>query len=414
MPTAPVGLDPLVLRALADLSQALAVSVDIERTLKQAVNSIARCMAVEAASVFLLDRVQGQLVCRACAGPVDLLGLRLPLGEGVVGRALQTDALQMVLDAQNDPDFAGKVDAKSGFTTHSLLCAPLSTADGPIGVIEVLNKREGKLFKASDGDVLRALAAPTALAISHAALAQERMDQTRIQRELKLARQVQRALLPKPRVAPYPVWGVNRPARETSGDFFDFFELPDGRVGFTIGDVSGKGLDASLLMVRAASLLRWAGKEGAAPEQWLVRANRELCDTVTRGMFVCAVAGYWDPASCVATWANAGFLPALLRRAADGYQQWPSSGPPLGILREVCYIPQRALLRGASLYFFSDGASDARDAQGRCLGLEGVRDLVSRYADLPAPERLPAIIRHLRRQRLPDDTTLLLIEGCAP
>jgi sigma-B regulation protein RsbU (phosphoserine phosphatase) len=404
------GFEGRVLGLLADLSQALAVSIDIEETLSQAVNRIADCMATEAASVFLVDPVAQQLVCRACAGPVDVVGLRLPLGAGVVGRTLASNAPQMVRDAQRDPDFAGKVDARTGFTTRSLLCAPLTTARGTIGVIEVLNKRDGGLFDESDRDMLRVLAAPTALAISNAALVAEMVDQTRIRRELQLARQMQRSLLPKRRRDGYPVLGVNRPAREISGDFYDYFDLPDGRIAFAIGDVSGKGLDASLLMVRTASLLRWAGKDELAPGQWLERINAELCDTVSGGMFVCALVGYYDPANRHVVWANAGFPPALARSADGVWRELPAEGPPLAIVPGMHYPEQSAELGEGSLYFFSDGVTDVRGADQQTIGLDGVRALFDRHGAAAPEARLRAIVGELRRLRLADDTTLMLIE----
>jgi len=404
------GFEGRLLALLADLSQALAVSIDIEETLVQAVNRIADCMQAEAASVFLVDAQAQQLVCRACAGPVDVTGLRLPLGAGIVGRTLAANAPQMVRDAQRDPDFAGKVDAKTGFRTHSLLCAPLSTARGTIGVIEVLNKRDGGLFDESDRDMLRVLAAPTALAISNAALVAEMVDQTRIRRELQLARQMQRSLLPKRRRDGYPVLGVNRPAREISGDFYDYFDLPDGRIAFAVGDVSGKGLDASLLMVRTASLLRWAGKDELAPGQWLERINAELCETVSGGMFVCAVVGYYDPANRQVVWANAGFPPALLRDPAGAWREYAAEGPPLAIVPGMHYPEQAAELGEGSLYFFSDGVTDVRDAERQTIGLDGVRALFDRHAAAGPEARLRAIVSELRRLRLADDTTLLVIE----
>ncbi|MFN9737042.1 MAG: SpoIIE family protein phosphatase [Pseudomonadota bacterium] len=404
------GFESRLLGVLADLSQALAVSVDIEQTLAQAVTRIADCMQAEAASVFLHDAASGQIVCRACAGPVDVTGLRLPSGAGIVGRTLAARAPQMVRDAQRDPDFAGKVDAKTGFTTRSVLCAPLTTARGTIGVIEILNKRDGGLFDESDRDMLRVLAAPTALAISNAALVAEMVDQTRIRRELQLARQMQRSLLPKRRRDGYPVLGVNRPAREISGDFYDFFDLPDGRIAFAIGDVSGKGLDASLLMVRTASLLRWAGKDELAPGQWLERINAELCETVSGGMFVCAAVGYYDPANRQAVWATAGFPPALRRRPDGTWREFAAEGPPLAIVPGVHYPEQAAELGECSLYFFSDGVTDVRDADRQTIGLEGVRDLFDRHGGHGPASRLRAIVSELRRLRLADDTTLLLVE----
>lgn len=404
------GYQTRVLGLLADLSQALAVSIDLEQTLTLAVERIADCMGAEAASVFLVEANTQQMVCRACAGPVNVTGLRLGLNVGIVGRTLSENAPQMVRDARCDPDFAGKVDADSGFTTRSVLCAPLVTANGIIGVIEVLNKRDGGLFDESEREMLRVLAAPTALAISNATLVAEMVDQTRIRRELQLARRMQRSLLPKRRRDGFPVLGVNRPATEISGDFYDFFPVPDGRIAFAVGDVSGKGLDAALLMVRTASLLRWAGKDELPPSRWLEKINDELCETVSGGMFVCCAVGYYDPANRSAVWANAGFPPALARDVAGNWTQFEAMGPPLAIVPGMNYPEQSVDLHDGSLYFYSDGVTDVRDAQRRTIGIDGVRELFESHAAATPEARLRAVIRQLRSLRLADDTTIVLIE----
>ena len=151
---------------LADLSQAFAVSIDLRKTLSEAVNRVAEFMQAEAASLFLLDPVSRILECRICVGPVDLTGTRLAIGQGVVGLAVAENATQIVTDAATDPRVWRAGDESSGFVTRSLLCAPLSTAAGPIGVLEVVNRRDGSVFRAEDAEVLRLIAAPTALAIN--------------------------------------------------------------------------------------------------------------------------------------------------------------------------------------------------------------------------------------------------------
>jgi phosphoserine phosphatase RsbU/P len=405
-------LAPRLLPLLADLSQRLALSLDLEETLRQAVVLIAESMQAETASVFLLEG--GDLVCRACAGPVDVRGLRLPRGQGIVGRAVASGLCQIVRDAHADPDFAGqRIESASGFITRTVLVAPLSTADGPIGALQVLNKSGERLFDDDDCDALRLLAAPTALALNRARLADALLEQNRIRRELTMARRLQRSLLPRRRRGAYPLRALNLPAQEISGDFYDFFDLADGRIAFALGDVAGKGLDAAFLMVRCASLLRWAGKEGLAPSDWLARANDELREAIPPGMFVCAVAGYYDPALGQAVWASAGF-PPLLRIGIDGSsEQFPAEGPPLGILHGMKFPEQRCDLHGASLYLFSDGVTDVRDPDGGVLGVEGVASALRESAGAPPEARLRRLVRRLRRMRLVDDTTLMLIEGPA-
>ncbi len=397
------------LELVAELSQSLAASVNIEKTLHNAVSQIAQLLGVDGVSIFLLDVSGESLICRACAGPVDVLGLSISKHAGVVGRTFSRNEFQWVRDAARDPDFIREFDQRTGFVTRSILSAPLVTANGPIGVIQLVNKTDGSLFDNEDLNLLRVLAAPTSLAIAHAALAAEQIERGRIQRELQLARRMQRSLLPKRRRGNFPILAVNRPAREISGDFYDYFELPDGRIGFTIGDVAGKGLDAALLMVRGASLMRWVGKEGVAPDIWMSRVNEELCGSVSHGMFLCAVAGYFDPQTNFATWCNAGFPPAIMKRE-ESVQLLQALNPPLGILNEIKFETQQLDVNQSSLYFFSDGVTDVLDLNGQRIGLSGVEQLIRHNASLAPEARLRSILALLKQRRFADDTTLLLIE----
>ncbi|MEO8802671.1 MAG: SpoIIE family protein phosphatase [Rudaea sp.] len=397
------------LRFLADLSQSLALSLDLRETLNLAVTRIADFMHAEAASLFLLDAETGVIDCRICVGPVDIRGLKLALGQGVVGRCVKENTTQVVLDARSDERVNSRVDAETGFQTRSILCAPLSTAQGAIGALEVINRRDGGLFEADDAEILRLIAAPAALAIGNAQLARGLIEQQRIKRELDLARTIQKSLLPKRRRGDFPVIGVNLPAHEISGDFYDFFDLDDGRIGFVVGDISGKGLDAAFLMVRAASLLRWCGKAGMAPAAWLDEVNVEMCQTLRNGRFVCAVVGYYDPATHSVDLASAGFPPALLHDGTH-FEEFLADGPPLGILAEVKYSQRRIELGQRALYLFSDGATDVRDAQQHTLGSDGLRQLIASHANLAPEARLRALIGDLKRMRLVDDTTLMLVQ----
>lgn len=415
-PASPAGgREQRLLARLADLSQRLAVSLDLEETLLQVAALTADAMDAEASAVFLIDEAQGRIVCRACAGPVDIRGLSLRMDQGLVGRAIARGECEIVRDASTDPDFAGRsLQQPGGFVTRSVVTAPIMTSEGPIGALQVLNKRGGALFGPEDADALRLLAAPTALALNHARLVDIQLTQNRIRRELTMARRLQRSLLPRRRRGAFPLRALNFPAREISGDFYDFFELPDGRIAFTVGDVAGKGLDASFLMVRCASLLRWAGKEGLPPGQWLARANDELMEAIAAGMFVCAVAGYYDPWTQQAVWANAGFPPLLRVDRAGCFDRFEAEGPPLGILRGMHYPEQHCSLDGAALYLFSDGMTDVRGDDGEVLGVDGVQKAVAEMRRLPPEARLRALVRRLRRMTVTDDTTLMVLDGESP
>lgn len=401
-----------VLRALgflADLSQSLALSLDLDQTLPPALTSIADFMQAEAASLFLLDPADGSLECKICVGPVDIAGLRVAVGQGVVGRTVAENATQIVRDAGRDARVNPSVDAETGFITRSILCAPLSTAQGAIGALELINRRDGSLFDETAAELLRVIAAPAALAISNAQLAQGLVEQQRIKRELGLARRIQKSMLPKRQRGGFPLIGMNLPAHEISGDFYDYFDLPDGRLGFVVGDVSGKGLDAAFLMVRVASLLHWSGRHAPTPAAWLTAVNVEMCKTLHDGRFVCAAVGCYDRASHHVILASAGFPPALLHDG-EQFEELLADGPPLGILAEAEYGQRHFDLGERALYLFSDGATDVRDAARNTLGSDGLRGLIQTHAALAPEPRLRALIGDLKRMHLVDDTTVLLLQ----
>ncbi|MGH6891433.1 MAG: PP2C family protein-serine/threonine phosphatase, partial [Dongiaceae bacterium] len=289
-PTAPLT-DPLEFAAA--LSRSFAQTQDINATVREALTEIVKLLRVEAGAIFLLDELQTNLICRAAVGPVDITGLSVPHGHGVVGRAVSEDRIQVVEQAYQDQAFFAEADRKTGFVTRSILCAPMGVGQSVIGAIEVLNKQNGKPFNAEDQNLLRVMAASSALAISNARMADRLVAQERLQREVELAADIQRHLLPDEGDTGSPICGLVRPIQEVSGDFYDHFKLPDGTIAFAIGDVSGKGLNASLLMSQTASLFRCLGKTVRDPARLMSILNREICETVSRGMFVTMISGLY-------------------------------------------------------------------------------------------------------------------------
>jgi sigma-B regulation protein RsbU (phosphoserine phosphatase) len=158
--------DPLEFAAA--LSRSFAQTQDINATVREALAQIVKLLRVEAGAIFLLDEVKANLICRASVGPVDVTGLSVPNGSGIVGRAVVEDRIQVVEQAYQDQQFFAEADRKTGFVTRSILCAPMSVAQTVIGAVEVLNKQNGKPFNAKDQNLLRVMAASSALAISNA------------------------------------------------------------------------------------------------------------------------------------------------------------------------------------------------------------------------------------------------------
>lgn len=245
-----------------------------------------------------------------------------------------------------------------------------------------------------------------------AALRERDRLQAELDSELDLAKEIQRSLLPRDTRRPFPVTGINVAARQLSGDFYDFFPLPDGRIYFNLGDVSGKGINAALLMAKVTSLFRCLGKRIDDPVELLALINNELCETSVRGFFVTMVAGLYDPQTRTVKLVNAGHMPVVMLGADGRFAKLDAQGPPLGIVPHAVLPLKQFQLAGGSLYLFSDGVTEGRTADGSELGIKGLLDLILRLAPKPPGERLSAIVELLTAQATPlrDDITLVLVE----
>jgi sigma-B regulation protein RsbU (phosphoserine phosphatase) len=382
---------------LAAYSQFFAVARDLEATLETALSGIAQGVQVQSGGLYLLDQDADELVCRAAIGPPGRRGHRASAEEGSLGRCLRNNAVETAnLDA--------------GPQGGSILCAPLAADGRPFGVIQVACDRATG-FSARDINLLQIMANAAALAVANARKAEELVLREVTEREILLAAEIQRSLLPPSDQDGLPIHGYNRPVRMVSGDFYDYFTLPDGRIPFALGDVSGKGINAALLMSKAASLFRCLGKRTDNPAQILSIINRELHETSSRGMFVTMVAGTYDPAAGRLRFANAGHEPPLLRARDRNYRTFPAEAPPLGIIPDMEYWTHEIDLDGGEFYIFSDGLIEFQYGDGEELGVAGLIQMVESLAGLSLGKRLIALLDALDQEgwESRDDLTVLAI-----
>jgi len=391
---------------LAEMTQNFAGALDLEGTLERALASIATHVGADAGSLWLVEPQGEEVTCVASVGTSPITGMRLKVSEGIVGRSIRENACQSVLDVSKDPFFSQKMDEQSGFVTRSILCAPMSFSDDVMGAVEIINKRTADArFSEADAHLLQVLASSAGLAIANARLTAAQVENERVRRELELAAEIQRNLLPE-RGHPLPVHGINLAARKVSGDFFDFLPTPDGGLAFCLGDVSGKGMNAALLMAKTASLFRLLAKDVHSPGALMRRLNDELCETATRGMFVTMAAGLYDPHQRSVCIANAGHEPPLYQGPDGSFESYSAEAPPLGILPGVAFPEVEIDMSGGSIYLCSDGLTEACDA-GAQLGQEGLKRLIERFSAKPIAERIDAIAAAVGEFELNDDLTLL-------
>jgi len=405
------------LELLTTVLQEFSTTLDIEATLQHVTSLVKKYLDTEGVSLFLLDEGSNELVCKACSSDKDITGERFAVSQGIAGRTVRTGKTQLVTDVSADPDFFQGVDKHSGAVTRSVLCAPLSLKDSTLGVLEAINKRsDNGLFDDHDKNLLTILANTAAMAIHNAHMAEELVFQERTRRELELAREIQSALLPD-NSGLFPMYGINMPARMVSGDFYDYFMLDDGRIYFGIGDVAGKGINASLLMAKTTSLFRCLGKQVTSPGTLLSIINDELCANSARGWFVTMVAGIYDPADRCVTMVNAGHHAPVFIDAEGVMSDQETGSIPLGIMQDVLFEEYQLDLSGGDLYIFTDGLTECWFEREQQLGDEGLKQVIQQFADVPAEDRLCKIVEYVTQWKrdhtgyLYDDVTMLLIEN---
>lgn len=409
------------LELLAFMGREFASTLDISSTLNLALDHITRHVGAEGGALFLIEDGGKTLRCQSSVGATEITGLTLGAGQGIVGRCVQTNTGAVVRDVSQDPNFHRGFDQKTGYTTRSILCAPMSVKDERLGAIELINKRGGDgRFDHNDLHLLQVLSSSAALAILNARMAEALVEQERVRRELELAAEIQRSLLPQQTDAGFPVAGVNVPARTVSGDFYDFFALEDGRICFNLGDVSGKGMNAALLMAKTASLYRCLGKTLREPGYLMSRINDEICETSTRGMFVTMVGGIYDPHTGSVRLANAGHEPPLHHATDGSFSEFPAEAPPLGVVPGVgtgTGFPETEIqLDGGTLYVFTDGVTEGYLEGGVELKVEGLKTLIQENRGLAVKERIDAFVTRIIKgdATLRDDLTVLAIDDEEP
>jgi PAS domain S-box-containing protein len=213
---------------------------------------------------------------------------------------------------------------------------------------------------------------------------QEAQERQRIEQELRVARLIQQTLLPKslPGLPGYDVAAYYQPAREVGGDFYDFFELDDGRLGLIVGDVSGKGVPAALVMAITRTMLRATYRLGSpAPGEILEEVNNVLYPEIPPNMFVTCLAALLDSRSGRLHYANAGHDLPYLRHAEDGVsEELRARGMPLGLMPNMSYEQKEITLKpGESILLYSDGLVEAHDPRREMFGFPRMQGLVGAH-----------------------------------
>jgi sigma-B regulation protein RsbU (phosphoserine phosphatase) len=342
------------------------------------------------------------------------------LSRSITRRVLEDRVSLLVPRLLEDAGLSGQESlAASG--VRSLMCAPLwftagsGQQDAVIGLIYLDSLEEPTCFTVEDLQFLSALANLAAIRIESARLHEESRDHEKLREELRKAGEIQASLLPQalPDVPGYELAASNRLCSTVGGDYYDFL-LDRGQLLLALGDVSGKGTAAALLMAMLRAAVRAHWTEGL-PAASLARANGTLCETIPENRYASMFLGRLDPAGGQFTFVNAGHYPPVIVRADGQVLSLGEGGPVLGVFPSASYTNNNCTIGlGDALVVFSDGVAEARNAGEEEFGQQGVAAIAVRERGREARGLHDAIFeqvtRHLGAARLNDDQTLIVVK----
>ncbi len=317
-------------------------------------------------SIWLVDSATNQLRTKVAHGVEEI---RVPLGHGLVGACVEQGRPVLVNDTSTDERFLNQIDQSSGYVTRSILVIPLRTADGKIlGAFQALNKPGG--FSEADVTLLQLAASYSASAVETQRLRGEAEQARLVLRELAIAKDVQARLVPQvpPKLKGLDCASFFRPARFVGGDYFDFIPTPDGGLAFTLGDVSGKGIPAAVLMASIQASLRIPLMQGPPSlNELLANLNRSVYASSAPAEYSTLFCGTIDPERRRLKFINAGHCPPMLARnsgSGASIERLTTGGPPVGLLPSAPFAEGAVDLEaGDVLLCFSDGISEATNSR---------------------------------------------------
>lgn len=373
------------LSGLIEFGKIINSTLDFDELLTTVMEIIKQVINAETASLMLLDDEGGELTFKIALGKKGKQlkeQFSLKPGQGIAGWVAEHGKPLIVADVREDKRFFRGPDKALCHTTRSILCAPLKAQGKTLGVIEAINSRSPGGFSEDDLDLLMAFAGQAAVAIESARVHARLLEREQVVQELKIAHQIQKNFLPAgfPEVPGAGFCARTIPAWETGGDFYDFVDAGNGRVGAVIGDVSGKGVPAALYMVKILSEFRFHATSTPSVGRLLHALNESLFTRATSGMFVTLVYAILDPAERTLAYASAGHHPVIWKRGKTGKTTLlkDATGVPLGVTPGEHYrVRTIDLARGDLLFFYTDGIIEARSHSRRYFGMRRLRKMIS-------------------------------------
>ena len=404
------------LRFLMEASKALNSTLDLGELLGRILEVAKTQTGAERGTLFLVDEKANQIWSLIAHG-LEKEEIRLPLGRGIAGHVAQTGEIVNIPDAYADPRFNAEVDRRTGFRTSNILCMPIRNKEGKIiAALQLLNKTAGS-FDEEDEEFLMTLSGHMALGLENAQLHHALLEKERLEREMALARGIQRSLLPEtaPVVPGFEIALMNEPCYEVGGDYYDFLNMGPHTLLVVIADVEGKGISSAMVMSNLQATLRAMVLHIHSLNDIIESVNRMILEDTRGEKYMTMFLGLIDTKRQSIHYINCGHVPPFVVRPGQPEPiELTEGGMVVGLFDGVQYDRGHVKLRpGDVIVMCTDGITESMDADQNEYGSESLVACVRQHADRSAPEIVTAasadVARFSREGTHIDDKVLIAI-----
>ncbi|MEJ2051459.1 MAG: SpoIIE family protein phosphatase [Calditrichota bacterium] len=389
---------------LLEISHAIESGENLQVLLEFIMKRSMKIMRAEAASLLLLDENQKELEFRVALGPKgrEVKPHRLPLGQGIGGWVAKNRKPLLIPDVKQDDRFDPTFDQRSGYATRSIVCVPLIRNSRTLGVMQALNRTDGKPFTEEDVTTFSIISTLAALAIENSKLVYSAIEKEKMDKDLAVASEIQRLIIPKhlPKVI--------------GGDFYSVFPLNENETVFCIADATGKGISGALLVSTLHATLKAYLDFTNDLVLILTKLNHLIDELSTSDKYITLFIALYDKQTSDLTYINAGHNPPILFTKKDKYEKLKKGGVCIGIIPFDYQTETVRLNKGDLLLMYTDGVTDAMDDKKERFGESNLIDVLSekrgQNCEAIQDEISLRVLDHCGDQPLNDDFTLFIIK----
>jgi sigma-B regulation protein RsbU (phosphoserine phosphatase) len=400
-------------KSLYELGKLLSGTLELEKLLQLIVDQVSRLVRVDIAAIYIVNPQDGSIQEIVSKGvPEEYESkLTLKIGQGICGWVAKTGQSVMVNDVSGNSQYIPLRPE-----TKSEVAVPLISRDKVIGVFNVESDKLNA-YSQADLELLETFASQAAVSVERAILYQQSIERKALEEELAIARKIQKTFLPEkdPVVAGFDISGLNIPSEAVGGDYYDFIRIVDYQIGIAIGDVSGKGIGAALIMATFRASLKAEIRNNYAIRTIFGKVNSLLFESIERENYVTSVYGVLDLKNRVFTFSNAGHNAPLLFRTNGEIMELTEGGLALGMFADSKYEERPVYINhGDMLLFYTDGVTEALNEDDEEFGLKRLQEIVKNSSSAASGEIIKNIIQAVQKYRDPekpsDDLTMIMVK----